>query len=184
MAKSRIGIDIGSTAVRIAEVQQGDRPSVVRLGQVPLPLGAVEAGEVQRPDQVGAALERLLEVSGIKGREVYMGMANAKVVAREISLPWLPEKELRSALGFQVQEFIPMPPEDAIMDFELLDQGEVDGQKMQNLLLVAAPRQSIAAHVEAAERAGLSPLGIDFADRKSTRLNSSHVSESRMPSSA
>ena len=123
MAKTRIGLDIGSTAVRIAEVQQGDRPSVLRLGQVPLPLGAVEAGEVQRPDQVGAALERLTEVSGIKGREVHMGMANAKVVAREISLPWLPEKELRSALGFQVQEFIPMPPEDAIMDFELLDQG-------------------------------------------------------------
>ena len=125
-----------------------------------------------RSDQVGAALERLLEVSGIKGREVYLGMANAKVVAREISLPWLPEKELRSALGFQVQEFIPMPPEDAIMDFELLDQGEVDGQKMQNLLLVAAPRQSVAAHVEAAERAGLSPLGIDFAPLAAVRATS------------
>lgn len=172
MAKTRIGLDIGSTAVRVAEVQQGDRPSVVRLGQVPLPLGAVEAGEVQRPDQVGAALERLMQVSGIKGREVYMGMANAKVVAREISLPYLPEKELRSALGFQVQEFIPMPPEDAIMDFELLDQTEVDGQKLQNMLLVAAPRQSVAAHVEAAERGGLIPLGIDFAPLAAVRATS------------
>lgn len=177
MAKTRIGLDIGSTAARIAEVTQGDRPSVLRLGQVPLPLGAVEAGEVVRPDLVAATLERLLQVSGIRGREVYMGYSSAKVVAREISLPWLPEKELRAALAFQVDEFIPMPPEEAVMDFQLLDESEVEGQRAQNLLLVAANKSSVATYVDAAAEAGLVPLGVDLAPFAAVRATSPEESD-------
>ncbi len=47
MAKGRIGLDIGSTAVRAIELAGGDPPTVVKAAQVPLPAGAVENGEVQ-----------------------------------------------------------------------------------------------------------------------------------------
>lgn len=173
MAKTRVGLDIGSTAVRIAEVTRGDRPAVVRLGQVPLPLGAVEAGEVVRPEQVTDALSRVLEVSGIKRREVYVGFSSAKVVAREIALPWLPIKELRAALAFQVSEYIPMAPEEAVMDFSLLNEGEMEGQRAQNLLLVAAQKSAVALHLDAAIAAGLVPLGVDLSPFAAVRATSS-----------
>lgn len=169
MAKTKIGLDIGSTAVRVVEILQGDRPAVVRLGQVPLPLEAVEAGEVRDAEAVAAAIDRVMGVAGIKGTEVSMGIASAKVIAREISLPWLPEKELRSALGFQVRDYIPMDPEDAVMDFQLLGERTVEAQRYQDLLLVAAPRVSVQAHVDVAERAGLVPVAIDFAPLASIR---------------
>lgn len=177
MAKTKIGLDIGSTAVRIAEVAQGDKPAVVRLGQVPLPMGAVEAGEVVHSDQVAAALSRALDVSGIKGREVFVGFSSSKVIAREVMVPWLPEKELRAALAFQVAEFIPMPPEEAVMDFELLDEGEMDGQRAQNLLLVAAQTSSVSAHLDAAAEAGLVPLGVDLSPFAAVRATSPDASD-------
>lgn len=176
MAKTRVGLDIGSTAVRIAEVSQGDRPAVIRLGQVPLPLGAVEAGEVRDTERVASALQRLVQVSGIKSREVYLGFANSKVVVREISLPWLPEKELRSALRFQAQEFIPMPPEEAVMDLELLGEGELDGHRAQNVLLVAAQNSAVAGHVDAVIEAGFEPLGVDLAPFAAVRATSAEDS--------
>ena len=46
MARVRIGVDIGATAVRAAELK-GTPPSLVRVGQVPLPAGAVASGEVR-----------------------------------------------------------------------------------------------------------------------------------------
>ena len=52
MAKVRVGLDIGATAVRAAELQGGDTPVVVRAAQVPLPEGAVEAGEIRQPELV------------------------------------------------------------------------------------------------------------------------------------
>lgn len=177
MAKTRIGLDIGSTAVRVVEVMQSGRPSVVRLGQVPLPLDAVEAGEVQDREGVASAIDRVMEVAGIKGREVYLGMANSKVIAREVAVPWLPEKELRSALSFQVRDFIPMDPEDAVLDFEPLEESSVEGQRLQSILLIAAPKASVESHIEVAERAGLVPLGVDFSPLASVRATTGEDSD-------
>lgn len=164
MAKSRVGLDIGSTAVRAAEVAQGDRPSVTRLGQVPLPPGAVEAGEVREVAVVSAALERLSEVSGVAPGPVYLGFASSKVVVREVTLPWIPEKELREALAFQVAEYIPMAPDEAVLDFHPLDEGTgADGQRTRRILLVAAQKAQVLASVDAARGAGFEPISVDLA---------------------
>lgn len=174
MARTRIGLDVGSTAVRIVEVEAGERPSVLRLGQVPLPLGAVEAGEIIRPDQVTVAIRRLCEVSGIQGSDVYIGVESTRVVVREITLPWLPEKELRAALAFQAQDYLPMAAEEAVMDCQLLDdEVEATGQRMQRLLLVAAPRGSVNVHIDAVEDAGLVPVGVDLSPFAAMRATAS-----------
>ena len=130
MAKIRIGLDIGTTAVRAAELQGGDAPVVVRAAQVPLAEGAVEAGEIRQPDLVTEALRELWDRGGFKSRQVYMGVGNQRVVVREVALPWLPEKELRASLGFQAQEFIPMPVEEAVLDFDPLEEFEQEGRRM------------------------------------------------------
>jgi type IV pilus assembly protein PilM len=162
MARTRIGVDVGSTAVRVAEVAVGDVPVVVRAAQVPLPAGAVEAGEVRQPEVVTDALKNLWSQSGVKGKQVYLGVGNQRVVVREVSLPWLPEKELRDSLGFQVQEFIPMAADDAVLDFDPLGEMDQGGRRMQRILLVAANKSMIGALVEAAIGARLDPKGVDL----------------------
>jgi type IV pilus assembly protein PilM len=162
MAKTRVGVDVGSTAVRVAEVSLGDVPVVVRAAQVALPPGAVEAGEVKQPDVVAEALRDLWGRSGVKGKQVYLGVGNQRVVVREIALPWLPEKELRESLGFQVQEFIPMGADEAVLDYDPLGEVEQGGRRMQRILLVAAHKAMVNALVEAALAAKLDPLGIDL----------------------
>ena len=163
MARTRIGVDIGSTAVRVAEVVPGDVPVLVRAGQVPLAPGAVEAGEVRQPELVAEALRQLWSTTKVKGRQVYLGVGNQRVVVREIALPWLPEKELRASLGFQVQEFIPMAVEEAVLDFDLLGETEQGGRRMVRILLAAAHKPMIDALVQSATGAKLQPVGIDLA---------------------
>jgi type IV pilus assembly protein PilM len=162
MAKTRIGLDVGSTAVRVAEVTAGEPPTVVRAAQVPLVRGAVESGEVRQPEVVADALRELWATSGIRGRTVYLGVGNHRVVVREIVLPWVPEKELRSSLGFQVQEFIPMSVEEAVLDFEVLGETEQEGRRILRILLVAAHKAMIGSLVDAVTDAKLDPLGIDL----------------------
>lgn len=163
MAKVRIGLDIGSTSVRIAEVAQGDRPAVTRLGQVPLPAGAVEGGEIRDVGLVTAALGRLLDVSGVKPGPVYLGFASSKVIVRDVTLPWIAEKELREALGFQVAEYIPMALEDSVLDFQTLEEASAeDPQRTRRILLVAAQKGPVLAAIDAAQAAGLEPIGVDL----------------------
>ncbi len=162
MARTRVGVDVGSTAVRVAEVAAGDVPVVVRAGQVPLAPGAVEAGEVRQPEVVAGALRELWGASGVKGKQVYLGVGNQRVVVREVTLPWLPEKELRESISFQVQEFIPMATDEAVLDFDPLGEMDQGGRRMQRILLVAAHKAVVSSLLDAVLAAGLEPLGIDL----------------------
>jgi type IV pilus assembly protein PilM len=163
VAKVRVGLDIGSTAVRAAEVSVGgSQPSVLRAAQVKVAAGAVENGEVRDPGLVAEALRELWAVGKFKSRQVVMGVGNQRVVVREIGLPWLPEKELRASLGFQVQEFIPMSVDDVVLDFDALGEFEQEGRRMIRILLVAAQRVMVDAVVAAATGAKLEPIGLDL----------------------
>ncbi len=162
MPKTRIGLDVGSTAVRAAELAEGSPPTVVRAAQVPLPAGAVENGEVREVEAVSEGLRELWTRGGFKSRKVWMGVGNQRVVVREIALPTMPEKELRQSLGFQVQEFIPMPVDEAVLDYHLIEELEVDGRQMIRLLLVAAQKAMVDTLVTSATNAKLEPMGLDL----------------------
>jgi type IV pilus assembly protein PilM len=162
VAKTRIGVDIGSTAVRAAEVVVGDKPVLVRAAQVPLPAGAVENAEVRQPDVVGEAVKELWGRGKFKSKQAYLGVGNQRVIVREIALPWLPEKELRSSLAFQVQEFIPMSVDDAVLDYDPVGELEQDGRRLLRILLVAAQRGMVSALVASATTAKLEPVGVDL----------------------
>ncbi len=163
MARVRIGLDIGATAVRAAELSvRGYPPALVRAAQVPLPPGAVSGGEVQDQAAVVSALQDLWRTGKFRAKEVVLGVANQRVVVREVSVPWLEPKELRQSLPFQVQEYVPIPLEEAVLDFHVLEEFEQDARRMVRLLLVAAQKTMINQLVGAVEASKLRPVGLDL----------------------
>ncbi len=163
MGGRRIGLDIGSTAIRAAEVStNGGRIRLLRMAQVPLPPGAVASGEVRDTAQVSEAIRELWRSAQFRSRDVMLGVGNQRVVVREVSIPWLEEKELRQSLPFQVQEFVPISVEDAILDYQLIEEFQHEGRRMIRILLVAAMKSMIDQMIQAVEGAGLNPVGIDL----------------------
>jgi type IV pilus assembly protein PilM len=163
MAQVRIGVDVGSTGVRAAELaMRGVPPQLVRVAQVPMPEGAVSNGEIRDPGLVADALRELWSRGKFRSRDVVLGVANQRVVVREVALPWLSDKELRESLPFQVQEFVPIPMEEAVLDFHVLEEFEREGRRMVRILLVAAQKAMIQQIVQAAEAAKLRPVGLDL----------------------
>ena len=134
-----------------------------RFGQVALPVGAVRDGEVIDSDAVAGAIRQLWAQAKFSSKKVVVGVANQKVVVRQVDLPWLPVNELRKSLAFQVQDFIPMPVEQAILDFHALEEFTNDaGGRMLRVLLVAAARDMVGSAIEAVEKAGLEPAMVDL----------------------
>ncbi len=80
-----------------------------------------------------------------------------------MDLPYLPPNEMRKSLAFQVQDFIPIPVEEAILDFHPLEEFVNDqGGRMLRVLLVAASRDMVNGAMQAAQRAGLTPTMVDL----------------------
>ena len=159
-----VGLDIGTSSVRAAQLSRG-RAGVTleRFGQVALPPGAVRDGEVADPDAVAGAVRELWTSARFGTRTVVVGVANRKVVVRQVDLPWLPGDELRRSLAFSVQDVLPMPVEQAILDLHPLEEytGE-GGARTVRALLVAAAREMVDATLLAVARAGLRPALLDL----------------------
>lgn len=159
-----IGLDIGSSAVRAAQVRtQRGGATLERIGQVLLPAGAVREGEINDPDAVAEAIRTLWSERKFKGRKVAMGVANQQVVVRQMDLPYMPDEELRKSLEFQVADALPIPVEQAVLDFHTLEHFETQaGERYSRILLVAAHRDMVNGIVAVAKKAKLEPTLMDL----------------------
>jgi type IV pilus assembly protein PilM len=151
-----VGLDIGTSGVRAAELRLGRGGATLeRFGQVALPLGAVRDGEVVDVAVVAGRDQGAVGAGEVQHQKVVVGVANQKVVVRQVDLPWLPLKELRQGLAFQVQDYIPMPVEHAILDVHPLEEFTNDaGRPDAARLLVAASRGDGRHALQAVTQAG------------------------------
>ena len=133
----------------------------MRFGQVTLPPGAVRDGEVVDVAAVSAAIRRLWREAGFKGKKVVVGLAS--VIVRLAEMPVMSDEELRSALRFEAQELIPIPVDDAILDFQRLEAvAFAEGAEPTiRVLLAAAQRDMVRSHVASVEGAGLRAISVD-----------------------
>lgn len=163
MATRVVGLDIGSYAVRAAELTMGAaQPVLERFAQVTLPPGAVRGGEVVDTGAVASAVRRLWSEGGFKSKRVVLGVANQRVVVRQAEMPSMSETDLEAALRFEAQELIPIPIEDALLDFQIVgDTVGSDGEPRMRVLLAAAQREMVRTHLAAVEGAGLGVAAVD-----------------------
>ena len=158
-----VGLDIGTDHVRAAVIKQSSSgPVLVGYARVGMPMGAVVEGEIVDSAAVSSALRELWRQPGIRGRDVIAGVSNQKVVVRLIDLPFMEKDELAGAIQYQAQDYIPIPVEDAILDFQIIgDYMTPADEHMMEVLLVAAQRDMVEATVEAVHGAGLRLASVD-----------------------
>jgi type IV pilus assembly protein PilM len=164
VANSAPGIDIGTRTITLAEVRdRRGRVAVTNFGGVELPEGAVREGEIIDQAAVSAALKELLGSTKVRNRKAWLGVANQRVVVRQVDLPWVERSELKQSLRYQVQEYVPIPVEEAELDAHVVEEFENDeGERLSRVLLVAAHRDMVISLVEAATEAGVKPIGVDL----------------------
>lgn len=158
-----IGLDIGTNTLRAIQLKQtGGLPTVVKYGYLNIAHGAINEGEITDVDVISKALTSLWKKSSISDRSVIVGVANQKVVVRLIEIPYMTYEELKGAIQYQAQDFIPIPVEEAIIDFQIVGEFTSENdERMIEVLLVAAQKDMIGLFVEATQKANLKLEAID-----------------------
>jgi type IV pilus assembly protein PilM len=164
MSSTVVGVDIGSSMLRAVELQDAGKakPIIVRFGEIELPPGAVHGGEVIEPHTVATAAKRLWSMSGFKSKNVILGMGNQRVLVRDLSVPQMSIERIKESLPFLVQEMLPVPVADAVLDFYPVSETEGESGPMITGLLVAAVKDAVLANVKAIQMAGLNPVEVDL----------------------
>ncbi|GMA85125.1 hypothetical protein GCM10025868_03750 [Angustibacter aerolatus] len=163
--RTTIGLDVGTSGVRAAELSFGKRGvTLEKFGQVALPEGVVRDGEVADPAQAHARREAAVgghRLLAQEGRPRHRQPARRRAPGR--ACPGCRPRSLREALPYQVQDFLPMPVDQAVLDFHPVEDLTSPGQpRMVRGMLVAAVRSVVLTNVNAVQRAGLSVTGVDL----------------------
>jgi type IV pilus assembly protein PilM len=166
--KSVVGLDIGSSFVKAVELTEvGDRLCITGFGCEPV------ASKDALADTVAETFKR----AGIKTKRVVTAVSGRSVIVRYINMVSMSDDDLKSALRFEADKYIPFELDEVILDcakLEEFDQGQ-NGNKEMKVLLVAVKRALIDEHIELIQRLGLLPTVVDvdsFAIGNAFELNS------------
>lgn len=159
-----VGLDIGTSAVRAAQLDLGPRiPALSAFSQVGLLPGTVVDGEVRDAHALTNALRRLWQNGRFGANSVVVGVAGLRVITRELDIPWVPDNEVDAAVRFQSEEVIPFTPEKTLLSVQVLgDNTGPDGTRTRRVLVAAAHKDLVDGIVGAVEDAGLEVTGVDL----------------------
>nr|MDA8048221.1 type IV pilus assembly protein PilM [Actinomycetota bacterium] len=163
-----VGLDIGSSAVRAAEIEMGrdGRRILRRYAQIGLPAGHVVDGEIHNIPGVAGALRRMWNEAGFSTKKVVLGVSGPRVFIRQADVTAMRPEDMRSSLKFEAQDLVPIPMEDAVIDFSLLDDPRPaggEGGETQRILLVAAHRDLLRSYLATMKEASLEAVVMDAA---------------------
>ena len=162
-AQPPVGLDIDADFIRAARVKETSSGiQLIGYDTIPVPFGSVVEGEIVDPEAVSSAIRDLWRHAGIRTKDTCIGVSNQKVVVRLIDLPYMERAEFVGAMQYQAQDYIPIPVEEAIVDFQIIgDYMTPTEEHMMEVLLVAAHKDMISTAVSALEGAGLRPHQVD-----------------------
>lgn len=156
-----IGLDVDRGALKAVQISRsGNSYSLRHVGYRSLPYGAIVEGEVADHDLLVSELREFWAAHGFRGKSVLLGLSNQKVVVRLLEMPRMSEEDLKSAIQFEAQDNIPLPLDEAIMDYVSLGPGP-EGSDLDRILIVAAQSEMVRRFTQAFRAAGLNPVGLD-----------------------
>ncbi len=185
--KTLVGLEIEADGIAAAEVRTNGSVELTSTAIAPLPTGSFVDGEVVDPEAVTETLRSAFADHKLSKR-VRLGIANQRVVVRTMRLPAIEDpKELEAAVRFEAEERIPMPLDQAILDYRVV--GGVaatdDETPKIDIVVVAARRDMITASLNPLRAAGLKPIGVDLSAfgmiRALGQAGSSGTSEAQAP---
>jgi type IV pilus assembly protein PilM len=172
-AATHIGVSIGTSCVKIAELKKsGKTYSLVHFGVAQLPDEAISGREIVNHMAVVDAIKGLVGQLKMKGKVVVTSLSGASVIVKKLLLEQTAQKELDDAVLWEAEQYVPFDINEVAYDFQVLNKNGPEG-KME-IMLVACKRATIESYKAVLKDAGLNANIVDidmFALQNAFELN-------------
>jgi len=162
--KRLVGLKIGASHLAAARVANNGQTELIQVAREPLDPGVVVGGELRDPEALAVALKAFFRKHRLPRRGIRLGIANNRIGVRTLDVVGISDpKQLANAIRFRAQEALPIPVEEAVLDYRILSESETDeGERSCRVLLVVAYRDLVDRYLDACRKAGLGVTGIDL----------------------
>ncbi len=162
-SKTIVGLDVGTSSVKALQLKQSaNQWQMTAYGIIDLPKHIQENKDPELKNaMVAEAIKKMLKESGIKSKNVVTSLSGDAVIVRYVKLPFMTAEQLRTGIAHEAEQYIPLNIDQVILDFQILGEVQEEGQKMIEVLLVAAKIDIVDQHLKMLKAAGLTPELID-----------------------
>ncbi|MDQ2981505.1 MAG: type IV pilus assembly protein PilM [Actinomycetota bacterium] len=162
--KRLVGLKVGASQLAAARVVNNGSPELVQVARAGLEPGIVVGGELREPEAFADALRNFFRAHKLPKQGVRLGIASNRIGVRTFDIGGIDDpKQLENAIRFRAQETLPIPLEEAVLDYQIL--GETlneEGAPVRRVLLVVAYRDLVDRYITACKQAGIKLAGIDL----------------------
>ncbi|MEG6522533.1 type IV pilus biogenesis protein PilM [Desulfotomaculum sp. 1211_IL3151] len=153
-------VDIGTYEIKLIELRMSRGvPRIHKYASIatPPPREGTLAEEA-----IAQVLASLTELAGVKGKEVITAISGARVITRQIKIPFMEERDLEDTVKSEAARHIPLPVEDLTLRYVKLGQEKEEGTDQLNIMLIAVPTALVEQYYHIFFMAGLTPKAIDL----------------------
>ena len=159
-----IGLKVGGSQIAAARVNNNGVAELVQLARMPLQHGIVVGGELRDPEALADALRTFFAQHKLPRKGVRLGVASSRIGVRIFEITGIQdERQFVNAVRFRAQEALPIPLDEAVLDYRVLSESvSVEGEPVRRVLLVVAHKDLVERYMEACRLAGIQLAGIDL----------------------
>jgi len=161
-AKGVVGLDIGSSAVKLVELKEKKVGEfhLQRLGVESLSPEAIVDGSIMDSSLVVDAIHKLNDDTKVKNTNYATSLSGHSVIIKKIQLPTMSHEELDESIQWEAEQYIPFDINDVRLDYVVLSEGDPGHDNME-VLLVAVKRDKVNDYVSVISQTGKTPSIVD-----------------------
>lgn len=159
-AKSLLGIDMGSTSVKIVQLSGS---TVVRWAykELDVNLASADTPAADRLSAVAQLVSEFVASDPKMPKAAAISVSGNSVIVRYVKLPRLSKDDLSKTIQFEAEPYIPFAIPEVNLSFHILGDLVEDGQAKMETVLVAAKKEVIDQRLSVLAEAKLRPVVID-----------------------
>jgi type IV pilus assembly protein PilM len=158
-SKSVVGLDLGHQVVKGVEISlEGPEPVITGFARAEVPSGGDRA----------EAIAKVLQLGKFRSKTVVTSVSGQAVVVRYITMVDMTDAELRQAIRFESDKYLPFEADDVQLDCQRLKrkphaatEGATTGQEQMSVVIAACKKSAIEERIREVTRHGLNPLAVD-----------------------
>ena len=163
-SKTNLGIDIGASAIKLVELEKIKGRFKLRTYGI-LPIASYLASKGIKADQnipkvldeqMIELLKVIIKETGAIAKGIRLSVPVYSSFSTLVELPMMPEKEIAAAIPYEAKKYIPVPIDDVVLDWSIIERPEAAGPGSSiKILLVAVLREVIKKYTSLIKSIGM-----------------------------
>jgi type IV pilus assembly protein PilM len=153
-SKKVVGIDIGSSAIKLAEITMAKGGATLdNFAVIPAPQQAITNGEITDSLLVSESIRSAFRENAFKNKTACVGLSGTAVIIKKISIPRVDPKKLREQVQYEAAQYLPFDVSQVTLEHHVLS--FTSSPENLDILVIAAQNEYILNYINSISQAGL-----------------------------